>query len=143
MHLSLLREYLDLEFVSMKDSLPFKYDLERVLDDFILLALFVGNDFIPHLPSLHIHDGALGLMFNIYKKTLPSFDGYLQNGGDVNMKRLQIILTQLSKEVELEAFEAEREDLIYLQGKQEGGATERELLHNMEKKKKGELSKFT
>ncbi|KAI7852090.1 XRN 5'-3' exonuclease N-terminus-domain-containing protein [Circinella umbellata] len=140
MHLSLLREYLDLEFVSMKDSLPFKYDLERVLDDFILLALFVGNDFIPHLPSLHIHDGALGLMFNIYKKTLPNFDGYLQDGGDVNMKRLQIILTQLNKEVELEAFEAEREDLIYLQGKQEGGATERELLHDMEKKKKGELT---
>ena len=72
MHLSLLREYLDLEFSTLKEELPFEYDLERIIDDFILLALFIGNDFLPHLPDLHIAEGALGLMFRIYKKILPS-----------------------------------------------------------------------
>ncbi|KAG1059371.1 hypothetical protein G6F42_028344 [Rhizopus arrhizus] len=43
MHLSLMREYLDMEFNSVSDKLSFKYDFERVLDDFILLALFVGS----------------------------------------------------------------------------------------------------
>jgi 5'-3' exonuclease len=43
--LSVYREYLNLEFDQMK--LPFKYDMERVIDDFILLCFFVGNDFIP------------------------------------------------------------------------------------------------
>lgn len=73
MHLSLLREYLDLEFSSLalKDVLPFSYDLERVIDDFILLAIFVGNDFMPHLPGLHINGGAINLLFDIYKKVLP------------------------------------------------------------------------
>ncbi len=71
MHLSLLREYLNLEFSVLSDKLPFEYNLERIIDDFILLALFVGNDFIPHLPNLHIAEGALGLMFHVYKEVLP------------------------------------------------------------------------
>ncbi|KAI8137507.1 XRN 5'-3' exonuclease N-terminus-domain-containing protein [Fennellomyces sp. T-0311] len=138
MHLSLLREYLDLEFVSMKATLPFEYDLERVIDDFILLALFVGNDFLPHLPSLHIHDGALGLMFNIYKNKLPESGGYLQDGGVVNLHRLQPLLDELTTAVEMENFDAERADMLFLAGKRWDGASEREQLHNLEKKKKGE-----
>lgn len=74
MHLSLFREYLDLEFQSLNQlspPLPFAYDLERIIDDFILLNIFVGNDFLPHLPGLHINDGALGRLFEIYKEILP------------------------------------------------------------------------
>lgn len=74
MHLSLFREYLDLEFASLRaiqSTLPFEYDLERIIDDFILLNIFVGNDFLPHLPGLHINEGALGRLFEIYKKILP------------------------------------------------------------------------
>ena len=71
LHLSLLREYIDMEFQDLKAVLPFEYDLERILDDFVMLAMFIGNDFLPHLPGLHINDGALALMYDIYKKTLP------------------------------------------------------------------------
>lgn len=71
MHLSVLREYLDLEFSSLMESIAFEYDLERIIDDFVLLALFVGNDFIPNLPNLLINEGALATMFNIYKRVLP------------------------------------------------------------------------
>lgn len=74
MHLSLFREYLDLEFSSLKHlspPLPFEYDLERIIDDFILLNIFVGNDFLPHLPGLHINEGALNRLFEIYKRVLP------------------------------------------------------------------------
>nr|CAG8530056.1 5571_t:CDS:10 [Entrophospora candida] len=71
MHLSVLREYLDLEFSSLMESINFEYDLERIIDDFVLLALFVGNDFIPNLPNLLINEGALATMFNIYKRVLP------------------------------------------------------------------------
>jgi len=92
LHLCLFREYLNLEFRSLWDAslengvthpngtattevasaiLPFEYSLERIIDDFILLAVFVGNDFLPHLPDLHIHDNALEVIFEKYRETLP------------------------------------------------------------------------
>lgn len=72
LHLTLMREYLDLEFHDIAHVLPFDYNLERVIDDFILLAVFIGNDFLPHLPDLHIHENGLERLFDIYKKVLPS-----------------------------------------------------------------------
>ena len=144
MHLSLMREYLDMEFNSISEELSFKYDFERVLDDFILLALFVGNDFLPNLPNIHINEGALGLMFRIYKEVLPTCEGYLQDGGRVDMARLQKILDNISDVVEKEAFESESMNSLYIAGKRENGQNERQLLHEMEKKKAkdGKLGKF-
>ena len=71
LHLCLMREYLDLEFRDIEPTLPFEYSLERIIDDFILLAVFVGNDFLPNLPDLHIHENGLERLFDVYKTVLP------------------------------------------------------------------------
>ena len=67
-----MREYLDLEFRDIESLLPFEYNLERVIDDFIILAVFVGNDFLPNLPDLHIQANGLERVFEVYKKVLPA-----------------------------------------------------------------------
>jgi 5'-3' exonuclease len=43
----LLRDYLELEFQQPAEVLGFKYDLERVIDDFVLFCMLIGNDFLP------------------------------------------------------------------------------------------------
>ena len=43
--IGLLREYLELEFKN--DALPFPYDVERIIDDFVLFCMLIGNDFLP------------------------------------------------------------------------------------------------
>jgi 5'-3' exoribonuclease 1 len=65
-------EYLNLEFHDIEPTLPFDYNLKRVIDDFILLAVFVGNDFLPNLPDSHIHENGLERLFDVFKTVLPS-----------------------------------------------------------------------
>jgi 5'-3' exoribonuclease 1 len=118
LHLSLFREYLDIEFQELRSTLPFAYSLERVIDDFILLNIFVGNDFLPHLPGLHIHEGALGRLFQIYKRVLPKAGGYINEDGNLHTARLAMILSELSQ-FEQEHFEQEFADASWYKGKQE------------------------
>ena len=109
LHLSLFREYLDLEFQDLRSSLPFAYDFERIIDDFILLNIFVGNDFLPHLPGLHINEGAMDLLFNIYKQILPVAGGYLNESGNLRTDRLELVLAELCN-FEMEQFERDYGD---------------------------------
>ena len=81
-----IRRYLELEFGQLAASLPFPFDIERIIDDFVLCCSLVGNDFLPHLPSIRIYDGALDLIFECYKLILPECSGYLTKDCKVNMK---------------------------------------------------------
>jgi 5'-3' exoribonuclease 1 len=118
MHLCIVREYLELEFQQLKEpgTLHFAFDMERVIDDFILMAFFVGNDFLPNLPHLHINEGALSLMFDTYKTVLPTLEGYINESGKINLPRLGALLDELSK-VEFRFFEAENSDASWLRSK--------------------------
>lgn len=119
MHLCIVREYLELEFQELKDPnnlAGVAFDMERIIDDFILMAFFVGNDFLPNLPHLHINEGALALMFNVYKKVLPKAGGYINDGGVIDLKRLEMLLVELS-DVEYRHFEHENQDASWLKDK--------------------------
>lgn len=121
MHLCIVREYLELEFQELKEPsvLDIPFDMERVIDDFILMAFFVGNDFLPNLPNLHINEGALALMFKVYKSVLPKAGGYINERGAINMTRLALLLEELSH-VEYRFFESESADESWFKGKQMG-----------------------
>ena len=56
-------------------NLHFRFELERIIDDWILLGFLVGNDFVPHLPHMHIIQDALPYLYRIYKEFMPTTDG--------------------------------------------------------------------
>jgi 5'-3' exoribonuclease 2 len=93
--ISILREYL--EFELDVPAVPFQFDFERAIDDWVLLIFFVGNDFLPHLPSLEIREGAIDMLVNIWKDELHRMRGYVTNHGQIETQRLQVILDALAK----------------------------------------------
>jgi 5'-3' exoribonuclease 1 len=125
LHLSMVREYLELEFQELEQEgvLDFPFDMERVIDDFILMAFFVGNDFLPNLPNLHINEGALALMFKLYKEVLPKMGGYINEQGVINVQRLGMLVEALSG-VEHRFFEAENSDAQWIKSKKNDGSLE-------------------
>ncbi|KFM64852.1 5'-3' exoribonuclease 2, partial [Stegodyphus mimosarum] len=113
--LNVLREYLAKELTM--ENLPFPFDLERVIDDWVFMCFFVGNDFLPHLPSLEIREGAIDRLVELYKKAVYRTGGYVTNSGDVELSRVQLILTDLG-EVEDEIFKRRQETELAFRARQ-------------------------
>ena len=121
--MNVVREYLYLEFKDV--HLPFPFDFERIIDDFVFFCFFVGNDFLPHLPSLHIREGAIDAIMAIYKHQLPALGDYLTCNGKIDFNRVDLIFNDISK-IEEEMIKSKRafEDRMK-QGSQRGGGPPR------------------
>jgi 5'-3' exoribonuclease 2 len=94
MHTGILREYLAVEMDTPKRK--FTYDLERALDDWVFMCFFVGNDFLPHLPSLEIRDQGIDLLISIWRDLAADMDDYVTKDGYPDMRRVQQILSALA-----------------------------------------------
>ncbi|KAI2626814.1 exoribonuclease Dhp1 [Xylaria nigripes] len=93
---SVLREYLAVELEV--PGLPFRWDLERAIDDWVFMCFFVGNDFLPHLPALEIRENGIDTLTAIWRDNLPFMGGYMTKDGHVDLERAQYILDGLGKQ---------------------------------------------
>jgi 5'-3' exoribonuclease 1 len=102
--LNLLREYMQVEV----DAVP-GLELERFIDDFVFVSLFMGNDFLPRVPTFEIGEGALDFLMEHYKQKWPTV-GYLTELGVINWNSLHCFMEDIME------FE---DDVIYerIQGK--------------------------
>lgn len=115
LHVGILREYLAIEM-----SVPnqgFRFDLERALDDWVFMCFFVGNDFLPHLPSLDIREDGIDTLIAIWRDNIPVMGGYVTKDGHVDLGRAQMILAGLAKQEDA-IFQRRRESELRAAEKQ-------------------------
>ncbi len=88
LHLSILREYIYLEMshgIRNTNFQPSPTCLERWIDDFVFLTFLIGNDFLPHMPSLDIGEHAIPLLLDAYRSCWPNWGGeYLTKNGAID-----------------------------------------------------------
>lgn len=71
------------------DGKPFNH--KSAINDFVFLCFTVGNDFLPHIPSLEIIEGGLDVLLDIYR-TVGRLHGHLtkHQKGPVIFRRLPL-----------------------------------------------------
>ena len=55
------------------DNKKHVFDERTAIDDFIAMGFLVGNDFLPHVPSIEIIEEGIELMINVYQQTCESY----------------------------------------------------------------------
>lgn len=81
-----------------------RFDLERIIDDFVFFCFFIGNDFLPSLSALDISEGSLDRLIELYKSHLPSMLDYITESGKIYWDRAEPFIKMLGDH-ELESFQ--------------------------------------
>lgn len=80
-----------------------RFDIERIIDDFVFFCFFIGNDFLPSLSALDISEGSLDQLIELYKQHLPEMKDYITEAGKIYWDRAEPFIKMLGDH-ELESF---------------------------------------
>jgi 5'-3' exoribonuclease 1 len=80
------------------------------------MNILIGNDFVPHLPHVHIVKGAVPKLYQIYSKVLPTLDGYINENGILNLTRFEAFIVKLSQ-FDIETFREGYDDMKFMESK--------------------------
>ncbi|WVZ95054.1 hypothetical protein U9M48_040860, partial [Paspalum notatum var. saurae] len=137
LHFSILREFLNTwvlrEYLELDLKIPnpvVKTDIERLIDDFVFICFLTGNDFIPHIPSVEIHECAIDMLMEVYKQTFNKMGGYV-----VNTEKLKDKHAAYLKVSRLEKFFFLSEEKIFLKRSE---LRERRLLRQAAERERNE-----
>jgi 5'-3' exonuclease len=88
-----------LKYVSID---KFKYHINQLTtnnhftDDFVFVCYFIGNDFLPHLPSIDIKNGGLDHLINIYQEIYDELQESIVFGNKLNNKFIRKLIIRLA-----------------------------------------------
>ena len=67
------------------------------LHDYILLCFFLGNDFMPHFPSVNIRSGGIYIMLAAYQNLFGNTNKILTNGKKIYWHNVKLLIEYLAE----------------------------------------------
>ena len=89
---------------TMKHNIGIAKSMDVYLHDYIFLCFMLGNDFLPHFPSVNIRTSGIIKLLNAYKHVMGSKD-CLTNGKIIYWKNVRKIIKHLADLEELHIIE--------------------------------------
>lgn len=72
------------------------FNIKYKLYDYILISFLLGNDFMPHFPSLNIRTNGIEILMETYKNIVGETE-YLCDGENIIWKKFRIFISELAK----------------------------------------------
>ena len=69
---------------------------QSLINDYILICFLLGNDFLPHFPSVNIRTNGMDILLNIYEKVNKNLDSFLIKDNKINWKVFRKFITFLA-----------------------------------------------
>jgi 5'-3' exonuclease len=91
-------QFRSLIYDAVRDDYNNDYQNVEFVKDFIVLCYFLGNDFIPNIPSIDIRNDGLDCLLNLYIDTYLSLNtGITDESSNINIIFLEMYLESMSK----------------------------------------------
>jgi 5'-3' exonuclease len=91
----LLSEYIITEITHDIKKLSLQQKNNKI-SDYIFICFLLGNDFLPHFPSLNIRTNGVNILLNTYKNTL-SDNEFLTNNNSIRWDKVKKLVDVLGK----------------------------------------------
>jgi len=89
---SYVKQIKELIIVNSNNKLiGFNFDENRLISDFIFISFFLGNDFLPHIPSINIRNYGLDNILDAYVKMFHRKKNYILDETRVNINNNEFI----------------------------------------------------
>ncbi len=97
-NVNVIRDCLEIEFFDVKQKMEKNsFKLKNIIDDFIFICFFIGNDFVPKMFCFDIRKGYLEKLLDMFKEFLIETNGYLLQDNRINFKNLEKFVKKLSE----------------------------------------------
>jgi 5'-3' exoribonuclease 1 len=97
LYINIFREYLEIEFGPLQEKMGERYSIDKIIDDFVFLCFFIGNDFLPRVFCMDIKMGNFDKLIEIFKETLVELDGYINEKGVICWNRAIKLFKKISE----------------------------------------------
>jgi len=88
--------------LNMNNNAELNYEqTKNRMYDYIFMCFFLGNDFMPHFPSINIRTGGVDKMLNAYKSVIGNTNENLTDGKKIYWKNVRKLIKFLAENEEI------------------------------------------